>query len=152
MISVWRLCRAKWRDSAFDGRAAADYPGRWNEAGIPAVYTAESRSLCALEILAHVSRRATLAHMDYLLFEAALPPEIIKVLKRLPRGWDARPFGEVSQKAGTLALTDTAVLRVPSVVTPGEFCYVLNPRHPDFRKIELGKPQPFSFDPRLSSG
>jgi hypothetical protein len=26
---------------------------------------------------------------------------------------------------------------------------MINPRHPDFAKLELGTPEPFSFDPRL---
>ncbi|MDB6167136.1 MAG: hypothetical protein JWQ83_2276, partial [Lacunisphaera sp.] len=40
-------------------------------------------------------------------------------------------------------------LRVPSVVVPGEFNYLLNPAHPKFAKIKVGKPETFSFDPRL---
>jgi len=43
----------------------------------------------------------------------------------------------------------TAVLSVPSAVVPEDRNYVLNPAHPDFRKIRAGKPQPFSFDPRM---
>ncbi|MBI2497892.1 MAG: RES domain-containing protein, partial [Opitutae bacterium] len=41
-------------------------------------------------------------------------------------------------------------LRVPSVVVPGEFNYLLNPAHPDFKRVKIGKPEPFSFDPRLA--
>jgi hypothetical protein len=32
---------------------------------------------------------------------------------------------------------------------PHESNYLLNPAHPDFKKITLGKPELFSFDPRL---
>ena len=35
-----------------DGNGAALYGGRWNHIGIPMIYTAASRALCALEILA----------------------------------------------------------------------------------------------------
>jgi len=42
------------------------------------------------------------------------------------------------------------VLRVPSLVVDGEFNYVLNPRHADFTRLEIGEPLEFSFDPRLS--
>jgi RES domain-containing protein len=41
------------------------------------------------------------------------------------------------------------VLELPSVIIRGEPNYLLNPAHPDFRKIVIGKPEPFSFDPRL---
>ena len=27
--------------------------------------------------------------------------------------------------------------------------YLLNPAHPEFKKIVIGKAEPFSFDPRL---
>ena len=43
----------------------------------------------------------------------------------------------------------SAVLELPSVIILGEPNYLLNPAHPDFQKIIIGKPQPFSFDPRL---
>jgi RES domain-containing protein len=43
----------------------------------------------------------------------------------------------------------SAVLELPSVMIPGESNYLLNPAHPDFKKITLGKPELFSFDPRL---
>jgi len=43
----------------------------------------------------------------------------------------------------------SAILAVPSVIIPEELNYLLNPAHPDFRKIAIGKPAPFSFDLRL---
>jgi RES domain-containing protein len=45
--------------------------------------------------------------------------------------------------------TEIAALKVPSSVVRNEFNYVLNPRHPDFGKILIGKPEEFTFDPRL---
>jgi hypothetical protein len=43
----------------------------------------------------------------------------------------------------------SAVLKVPSVIIPGEFNYLLDPEHADFRLIKPTPPEPFSFDPRL---
>lgn len=40
-------------------------------------------------------------------------------------------------------------MRLPSVVVPSEFSFLLNPNHADFSKIKIGKPVPFSFDTRL---
>jgi hypothetical protein len=34
-------------------------------------------------------------------------------------------------------------------MVPGEPNYLLNPAHADFRKIIIGEPVAFSFDPRL---
>jgi hypothetical protein len=43
----------------------------------------------------------------------------------------------------------SAVLELPGVIIRGESNYQLNPAHPDFKKITPGKPELFSFDPRL---
>jgi RES domain-containing protein len=40
---------------------------------------------------------------------------------------------------------------LPSVIT-GETNYLLNPAHPDFKKISIGRAKPFVFDPRLLAG
>ena len=52
---------------------------------------------------------------------------------------------------GTRWLLDgsSAVLRVPSIVVPRESNYMLNPAHPRFPEIEIGKPMAFEFDVRL---
>ena len=40
-----------------------------------------------------------------------------------------------------------AVMRVPSVVTPGDFNYLLNPKHVDFSKIVIKACVPFPSMP-----
>ncbi len=40
-------------------------------------------------------------------------------------------------------------LAVPSVIILEELNFLLHPAHPDFKKIRVGQPQPFAFDPRL---
>ena len=40
----------------------------------------------------------------------------------------------------------TAVMAVPSAVISVEHNYLLNPRHPNFYRIQIGTPQPFEFD------
>ena len=42
-----------------------------------------------------------------------------------------------------------AVLAVPSAVIAAETNYLLNPLHPDFRRIKIGKPRKFETDLRL---
>jgi len=43
----------------------------------------------------------------------------------------------------------TVALRVPSVIIPEEYNYIINPAHPDFKKLRISRPEPFSFDPRM---
>jgi RES domain-containing protein len=40
-------------------------------------------------------------------------------------------------------------LAVPSAIVPAEFCILLNPGHPDARRVVVHFPEPFSFDERL---
>jgi RES domain-containing protein len=42
-------------------------------------------------------------------------------------------------------------LVVPSVLVPQEKNYVLDVRHPQFARLRLSAPEPFSFDERLWS-
>jgi RES domain-containing protein len=44
----------------------------------------------------------------------------------------------------------SAVLVVPRAVMQIEEKFLLNPEHPDFTKIRLGKATPFELDPRLT--
>ena len=41
------------------------------------------------------------------------------------------------------------MLEVPSVVVPEESNFLINPAHPDFRKIRFGRPETLEIDPRL---
>jgi RES domain-containing protein len=43
----------------------------------------------------------------------------------------------------------SAVLKVPSVIVPDGWNYLLNPAHADFASIVIGPRQPTEFDPRL---
>jgi len=38
---------------------------------------------------------------------------------------------------------------VPSVITPDERNYLLNPDHPDFTQVTVQPPEPFPYDERL---
>jgi RES domain-containing protein len=41
------------------------------------------------------------------------------------------------------------VLRVPSVIVPREWNFLINPAHPEFAKVAVGNGLPIEFDPRL---
>ena len=69
----------------------------------------------------------------------------------LPGGWRSYPAPAALPELGRrwAAAGETAVLAVPSVVIPHELNYLLNPRHPHFKRIRVGRPEPFAFDSRL---
>jgi len=152
MLSVWRITSKKFTKAAFNGEGARLYGGRWNSPGISLIYTAESKSLAVLEILVHLDSPDLLR--KYVLFEVRIEDSIVTPLDpaSLPKNWRHDPPPPDAQKIGDEWATNTrsAVLQVPSAIVPGEFNYLLNPRHPDFRKLKIGQPQLFFFDLRLA--
>lgn len=151
-ITAWRITTFKTSTKAFNGDGAWSYGGRWNHAGHRAVYLAESISLCALEILVHVDKQEMPS--DYYCFEVTIPAGILveKIdVGDLPREWRSYPTHPKTQQIGTewIESRSSLLLSVPSAVIPAERIYVLNPEHPDFEKIVIGKPEPFRLDQRL---
>jgi RES domain-containing protein len=153
-MRVWRLTSARYADSAFDGEGSRLFGGRWNYEGVAVVYTAEHLSLAILEQLVHAGAHRKLAAQ--VVITADIPDDVsVEALSPddLPKGWRTvsghdglRTIGrEWVERAGS------AVLSVPSAVVPRERNIVLNPRHADFERIEIGSPDPFDFDPRLIS-
>lgn len=152
MITAWRICKARHLTTAFDGRGAAEHPGRWNPAGVPVVYLAESRSLASLEVLVHAEDFTLLTAIRWVAVPVTFAESLLQTPKRVPDDWREQPAPPTTQEFGRSWVDAGAsvVLRVPSVVTAGEFNFLLNPRHPDFRRLRIGPPEPFAFDPRLA--
>ncbi len=87
-------------------------------------------------------------------YEALIPAEVkVHVLesKDMPPDWKRVPAPRSTMDIGTawIASSPTAVLKVPSVIIEGEYNYLLNPLHPDFKKIRISNPKPFRFDSRM---
>lgn len=78
---------------------------------------------------------------------------LIEIADSLPDDWRQLPAPASTREFGSrwVAESRSVVLRVPSIVVDGEFNYLLNLRHPDFARLAIGEPRPFSFDPRLSN-
>jgi RES domain-containing protein len=113
------------------------------------VYTAGSRSLAVLEVLAHLTKSAPLNH--YLLYRVECDDALVQILSDLPPGWDSEPPTAASQSVGD-AWAESAthpVLSVPSAIVPEERNYLVNPAHPGFSSITIGRPAAYRIDPRL---
>jgi RES domain-containing protein len=147
-VIVFRLVSSRYL--ANDGLGASLYGGRWNHKGTAVIYTAESRALCALEVLVNSEELAG----DYVAVSIDVPDEIaVQVISiaDLPQGWNASAATDVTRDIGTTwaSRLATAVLSVPSAVIPQERNYILNPNHADFARIVFSSPEPFDFDDRL---
>ena len=151
MPSAWRLTRTRHLATAWDGEGAKRAGGRWNSVGVRAVYASATLSLALVETLVHLPSGILPAY-------SAIPCEIDESLvesldqTEWPPGWRDYPPPHSVQSIGDrwVAEARSAALRVPSVIVPSEFNYVLNPAHPDFARIKMGKALPFPFDARLS--
>lgn len=126
--------------------------GRWNSPGIAVIYAADSRALAAFEILTRTGRATLLEAFDCvgISFAEALVTSVDQ--SELPRSWRSIPPGQATRLIGDawVGRAESAVLRIPSVVIPAEYNYMLNPAHPDYRQLTIGDPVPFAFDPRLA--
>lgn len=78
---------------------------------------------------------------------------MIQTPGRVPEDWRQFPHSLATQDFGARCATErpSVALRVPGAVVPGEFNYLLNPAHPDFKRMKTGQPEPFNFDPRLTA-
>ena len=152
MVTAWRIVKRKHARAAFNGDGARLYGGRWNSVGVAVIYTAESQSLAALEVVVHLDSSELLDH--YVVFPVGIDESlIVRVgLPELPRNWRANPPPRKIQSIGDawVASGASAVLQVPSAVLPAEHDFLLNPRHRNFPKLVIGKPIPFRFDSRLA--
>ncbi|MEO6486410.1 MAG: RES family NAD+ phosphorylase [Thermoanaerobaculia bacterium] len=151
MITSWRIVAKHHSDGAFTGEGANRYPGRWNARGNRVIYTAQSAALAALEMLVHLDSEASMR--PYVLFACTFASDLVERVerKRLPARWKSYPPPGALNQLGSewLASARTAVLQVPSAVIETEWNYLLNPEHPDFPKITIADPIPFSLDLRL---
>lgn len=145
-LHLYRVCRAA--HARLDGRGASLAGGRWNSPGRAVVYMAQSVALAVLENLVHMSRQDFPS--GYVIVGAVLPDGLSILAEasvRFAAGLhDAQPpvIGNYwFDRKLSLAL------RVPSVVVPGEWNYLLNPAHPEFDRIVTARPIVFEFDSRL---
>jgi RES domain-containing protein len=150
-MRLWRLTAAKYASTALDGEGAWRVGGRWNSPGRRAVYLSEHLSLAALEILVHVTKASAPAHVA---IELNVPDDITLYeppTGALPSDWRAESIPRSTQQLGDAWLDRgaEALMRVPSVIIPEEFNFVLNPSHPDAARIKRLTTEPFTFDPRL---
>ncbi|NBC65962.1 MAG: RES domain-containing protein [Bacteroidetes bacterium] len=150
-IRVWRICRRKYKESAFSGEGPKLYGGRFNSEGLTAVYTSGSLSLSLLEMLVRTNDRSYLRHC--IIFHAEIPEFLVDspALTDLPEGWNKIPYGHTSQDFGDdwLSSNKSLALKIPSVVIPIEYNYVLNPNHPDYSNLQIKEKEQAGIDERL---
>ncbi|MEO8116447.1 MAG: RES family NAD+ phosphorylase [Bacteroidota bacterium] len=150
-MEAYRLSRKKFA-AVLSGKGAALKGARWNSTGVEIIYTAANRSLAMAEVAVHFTL-ATIPE-DYMMITIFIPDNIpIKKLrmKDLPSGWNIFPPPLTTQAIGNKFIAENkyCVLQIPSAVTQGDFNLLINPKHPEFKKIKIIEKEKFPFDKRI---
>lgn len=150
----WRICKQGRAKTAFDGEGASRYPGRWNRKGVGVLYCASTLSLATLEYLVHLDPDEWPNDLVSIRFE--VPASVAQAAhvvdaSTLPWDWRATPGPDALKSIGSdwAKAGRSAILVVPSAVTPSESNLLLNPRHAELQRLVMHSPERLVFDPRL---
>jgi RES domain-containing protein len=152
LIRIYRILRRAYARAPFDGEGAYLYGGRWSSPGTRLSYASEHQSLAMLEYFVHLEQDDP--PDDLVLALAEVPDDLARETVKaasLPATWrdPAAPpelarFGdEFAQRA------EHCLLFVPSVLAPSENNCLINPAHPDYKKIAVRDLETLSYDSRM---
>jgi RES domain-containing protein len=150
---LWRIAAETRRYAADDlsGSGAATSPGRWNDDGQPALYTAPTIAMAVLETAAHVDDSGL--PLNRFLVRIDVPDSVwaarnVLDVSRLAPSWAAIPAGRASAQAGAdwLRGMTAAILEMPSVIVPEESAALVNPLHPGAKALSAQVVRPFEYN------
>ncbi len=154
--TLWRIAKhtAQYAATDLSGGGAKAVGGRWNSKGVETVYASSSIALATLETLAHLGDN--IAIRNAFLVSITVPPSVWRKREmieadELDPTWLAEPPGLTSIRFGDAWLrgNTAALLLVPSVIIPEEYNVLINPSHPDCKRITTAVVRQFIYDPRL---
>jgi len=148
-VQIYRI--ADERHPIWDGTGAALIGGRWNSPGKPVIYGSLSYSCAMLEILAHANIGRIPETHQYVIAE--IPKGVsVETLEEstLPQGWDSENSAS-ARAVGDQWLLEarSVVLIIPSVIAKLDRNALINPLHPDAKKLIVADPQKVIWDKRL---
>ncbi len=151
-IVAYRIVKKEYAASMWSGEGAREFGGRWNSKGVAVVYACENRSLAAMEQLVHVVPPRVLR--GFVISSVQFDEDQVErvKMKALPAGWDRKVPPASLRRFGDewVARGESVALAVPSAVVRGEWNYLLNPAHGEFRALIKSRPATFGYDRRLS--
>jgi RES domain-containing protein len=147
MKTLWRI--SDYIDLSGEGGRKAG--ARWHSAGSRIVYLAESPMVALVETLVHLEIDSEETPDFYTLLKVAVPDDLAILPLEMPTGSEWKHDLELTRRIGDawLASLESPLARVPSVLAPHTWNYLLNPEHPDAKKIEIAEVIKERFDNRL---
>jgi RES domain-containing protein len=148
-VILWRISN----HSSLDGAGGLRAPGRWHTRGSPIVYCAPNPAAALLEVLVHAEIDAGDIPVAFRYLEIEAPDDIELEptdVRGIGPDWQkhisrTRRIGDEWLRSGL-----TALLRVPSVVVPATWNVLVNPRHPESRKLKIVQIHEHRLDERLA--
>jgi RES domain-containing protein len=150
-VLLWRITRKPFLTQALEGLGAKKYGGRWNSKGFAVIYTSESLELAMLEALVHLD--IDLLPKDVYQIGFELDDQFVASLPSpLPRGWDSLPpYSPNVQAVGDRWIRSGSPLglRVPASVLPSRSNVLINPSHPEIRRLREIERGPLPWPSRV---
>ena len=151
MGSAWRIVLESEAAMAFSGDGAWRYGGRWNSPHVRVIYASEHQSTAAFEVF--INNTPFSPEEKYKAFRLEWLDSLTEVLptKNWPANWRISPPPAETMEIGDHWAEErhSAVLAVPSAISPDDTNFLLNPEHRDFKRIRIAAPIDYEFDPRL---
>jgi len=146
-MDLWRLIKYR----SLSGEGGRLYAARWNSAGAPIVYLADSPGSALVEILAHLEIEDDEIPTDFLWLRVTAPDSLVvpPLSTSNQEEWQSDvPFTRGRGDAW-LKSQRSALARVPSALLPRTFNYLLNPLHVDANRIKIVEAFAAALDTRL---
>ena len=146
---VYRVAKCTYIKD-LSGKGAFMFGGRWNSKGVYMLYTSTTPSLALLENRVHMP---AIPKEDYCLGTLSIPDDKLSIMdnKDLPEGWFKYPAPGYLKSIGDNFIKNRNFLGliIPSSVLPEEKNVLINPHHPDMKKVKLTTSRPIPIDSRL---
>jgi RES domain-containing protein len=147
---IYRIGKTKYaRD--LTGEGARLNGGRWNHIMTPCLYASGSRALALLEFTVNINIEDIPRALSFTTLE--IPDISILTLKeaQLPGDWKNFPIPFSTRDFGTelLNAAKDLVIKIPSLVVPEEWNYLINPAHPDRKQCKIVDVNDTVYDIRI---
>jgi RES domain-containing protein len=151
LTRVFRVLRAAYARTPFDGEGAYRYGGRWSSPGTRLAYASEHQSLAMLEYFVHLDPEDS--PDDLVLATADVPESLSRErveTSALPANWRETPAPPRLAQIGDefVKEAENCVLVVPSALAMSENNWLINPRHSEFKQIIVNPAEPLGYDLR----
>jgi len=149
ILTAYRIGDPAGAHPIFDATGSKLWPGRWNTAASPMIYTSEHYSTAVLEKLVHGNGQMP-PNQHWI--EITIPPGVSYEMFSAAHhpGWDAedclvsKAYGEAWRRSRRSLL-----LIVPSVAARMERNLLINDSHPEAHRVTRSLHQPLWWDSRL---